>query len=97
MTHCPDSAMIGHDLSALRSAEETMQAETIGALVNGAIPILGGLYVTLLGFRVVGKKPGESLQYDEWHRKHGGKLKVLGPLVALFGLFFTVLGILRAG
>jgi hypothetical protein len=68
----------------------------LGALVNGAIPFFGGIYMTLLAYRVVGKKPGESPRYDEWHAKCAGMLKVLGPLVTLSGVFFAVQGILRA-
>jgi hypothetical protein len=73
-----------------------MAPEMIGALVDAAIPFFGGTYVTLLAYRVLGKKPGESLRYDEWHAKHAGKLKVLGPLVALFGVFLAVRGVLQA-
>jgi hypothetical protein len=72
-----------------------MRPEVVGALVNGAIPFLGGIYATLIAYRVLGKKPGQSLQYDEWHLKYGGMLKVLGPLVTLFGVYLAVEAILR--
>jgi hypothetical protein len=74
-----------------------MRPEVVGALVNGAIPFFGGIYATLLAYGVLGKKPGQSPRYDEWHRKYAGMLKVLGPLVTLFGVFLAVQGILRAG
>jgi hypothetical protein len=72
-----------------------MRPEVIGQLVNGAIPFFGGIYVILLGFRVVGKKPGASLRYDEWHNRFGGTLKVCGPVIVLFGLFLWITGIAR--
>ena len=74
-----------------------MRAEQIGALVDGAIPFAAGLYATLLGYRVLGKKPGESPQYDEWHRKHGGKFRVLGLLTLLTGLLYAMIRLLRTG
>jgi hypothetical protein len=73
-----------------------MRPEVVGALVEGAIPFFFGIYATLLAYRIVGKKPGESPRYDEYHAKHVGKLKVLGPLVALFGVFMAFQNIMRA-
>ena len=74
-----------------------MRPETVAALVNGAIPFLGGIYATLIAYRVLGKKPGQSPRYDEWHGKYAGMLKVLGPLMIVFGVFLAVQGILRVG
>jgi hypothetical protein len=73
-----------------------MRPEVVGSLVEGAIPFFGGIYATLLAYRVLGKKPGESPRYDEWHAKSARTLKVLGPLVALFGVYLAVKGILQA-
>ena len=64
-----------------------MRPEVVGELVSGAIPVIAGVYATLLGFRVVGKPPGLSEKYDAWHNRVGVIFRVLGPLVALFGLF----------
>lgn len=72
-----------------------MRPEVVGELVNGAIPFFGGIYATLLGFRVLGKSPGADPKYDEWHHRFGGLLKVLGPLLVLFGLFLWISGIAR--
>lgn len=73
-----------------------MRAEAIATIIESTIPIAGGLYGTLLGFRVVGKKPFESLEYDRWHERFGPMFRVLGPLVILFGVFQLVLGLARA-
>lgn len=62
-----------------------MNPDFFGELVNGAIPMLGGIYLTLLGFRQTGKQPGVSPSFDEWHRRYGRLLKVIGPALILFG------------
>lgn len=62
-----------------------MNPDFFGELVNGAIPLLGGIYLTLLGFRRTGKPPGVSPSFDEWHRRYGRLLKVIGPALILFG------------
>ncbi len=53
-----------------------MTAETIGGLVDGAIPLIGGLLATAYAFNLIGgtreSRPREIL-------------RVLGPLVLLFG------------
>lgn len=73
----------------------SMRPDVLGELVNGAIPFCGGIYATLLGFRVVGKQPGSNPKYDEWHNRFGGILRVFGPFLVLFGLFLWVSGIVR--
>jgi hypothetical protein len=64
-----------------------MDPNTAGALADGAIPFLGGLWATLMGLRVVGKRPGADPAYDDWHARYGQKCKVLGPLLMLFAVF----------
>jgi hypothetical protein len=70
-----------------------MTPNMIAALVDGAIPLLGGIYCTLLGFRVVGKPPGASEEYDAWHRRFGTFFRVGGPFLILFGLFQMARGL----
>lgn len=67
-----------------------MDLDTIGALLESAIPLLGGVYGSLIGFRKLGKRPGEDEKLDAWHAKHGKVLRWLGPLVALFGVVLAV-------
>ncbi len=64
-----------------------MRPEMIEGLVEGGLPVAMGLYVTLLGFRTLGKRPGESPMYDQWYERFGSTLQVLGPLVFLFGIY----------
>jgi hypothetical protein len=63
-----------------------------GVLVNGTIPFLGGVYATLLAFRVVGPRPGVNPKQDEWHRRWGGFMRAGGPMLILFGIFLWVSG-----
>ena len=63
-----------------------MNPDVFGELVNAAIPFLGGIYATLLGYRVVGTKPGTSIRADEWHTRFDRMFRILGPLLMLFGL-----------
>lgn len=67
-----------------------MSSEMIATLVDGAIPICVGIYCTLLGFRILGKKPGESQKYDQWYGRFGKHFKWLGPLIALFWVVKTI-------
>jgi hypothetical protein len=64
----------------------------LGVFVNGLIPFLGGVYATLLAFRVIGSKPGVNPKSDEWHRRWGRFMRVAGPLLVLFGVFLWVTG-----
>jgi hypothetical protein len=74
-----------------------MRPEAIAALVEGCIPFFGGILGTLYAYRILGKKPGQDPRHDEWHAKWGRLFKVLGPVVALFGVVLAVQGFLRAG
>ncbi len=55
-----------------------MNASLIGALVDSAIPLLGGLFATAYGLGWIG-------QADEKTARHRAILKVLGPLLVLYG------------
>lgn len=64
----------------------------MGALVNAAIPFFVGVFVLLVGFRVVGKKPGEDPKFDEWHARSGVFLKVAGPILIVLAIIFLLGG-----
>ena len=53
--------------------------------LGGLIPLLGGVYCLLVAFRVVrvSKNPQAN---EQWLQKYGTWLKILGPIVILFGL-----------
>jgi len=58
-----------------------MSSELIASLGEGVFKIVLFGYLTALAYRVVGKKPGASVAYDEWYRKYSGLLKGLSPLL----------------
>jgi hypothetical protein len=64
-----------------------MPPEVIAGLAEGAIPLAGGVYGTLIGYRVVGKRPGESAKYDQWYTRFGVHFKWMGPVLIAYGLF----------
>ncbi len=63
-----------------------MSPNAIGQIGDAIIPLLGGIFATLLGFRKIGKKPGQDVSYDEKMKKLEKPLKILGSLVFFFGL-----------
>lgn len=64
----------------------------MGALVNVAIPFCVGVYCLLIGFRVIGKKPGEDPKFDAWHARFGIFLKVAGLVSIALAVIFLVSG-----
>jgi hypothetical protein len=69
-----------------------MSAETIGGLANFGLMALAGVYLTLLGFRVIGTPPGQNPQVDAHRAKWGSIYRIGGPALIAIGL---VLGLIR--
>lgn len=61
--------------------------------LSGLIAIAGGIYGLLAAFRIV-RVSKNSESNEVWLRKFGPMMKVLSPLVILFGLA-ELLGILK--
>jgi len=68
-----------------------MDPRTTYTLISGAIMVLAGVYGTLLGRRVVGKKPGEDAEYDRKFEKRLKWLKWGGPLIIVLGVIITAI------
>lgn len=66
-----------------------MNADTFGSVGNALIMALGGMWAWMVGVRKVGKPPGLSPEYDAWHERFGGMLRVLGSLV-MVGAFIVL-------
>jgi len=62
--------------------------------LQGLIPILGGIYGLLLAQGVLPRKPKDSEKMALWRRKFGGMMRVLCPLIILFGIA-QLLGVFR--
>jgi hypothetical protein len=72
-----------------------MSPHVIATLVEAVIPIGGGLYGTLLGLRVIGKKPGVDPNYDLRMNKVSGILQICGPLMIVFGIVMAAVNLAR--
>jgi hypothetical protein len=53
-------------------------------IIEGGIPILGGLYATALGYGLIGVSPSPPSAFKQ---RVLARFKWLGPAVALFGVF----------
>ena len=60
--------------------------------IEGLIPLAGGIYGSLLGFKFVSISNDDERQ-RAWYEKFGKILKVCGPIVIIFGIaqLFTLL------
>jgi len=67
-----------------RDIQVVMLSSQNRKLVEGVLVLLLGVYTILIGYRVLGKKPGEEMKYDEWYRRFGKIFKIGGPLIILF-------------
>ena len=72
-----------------------MSVHAVITLIEAAIPVGGGLYMTLPAHRIVGKKPGVSHAYDAHLRKWSGVLQICGPLTIVCGILIAVTKLIR--
>lgn len=55
-----------------------MTPELIGILADKGISIGAAIIALLFGYRKIGKKPGENVEFDRWHEKWGKTLRICG-------------------
>jgi hypothetical protein len=67
----------------------------MASLVNAAIPFFVGVYCLLVGFRIVGSKPGANPKYDQWHERFGVFLKIAGPVLMVLAVIYLAIDISR--
>jgi hypothetical protein len=67
----------------------SMTSEKFAILVELLLQGGVGLYLVAMGFRWIGKKPGVSERYDEWHAKSGPFFKVVGPTLIVIAVFLA--------
>lgn len=72
-----------------------MPANVLGDVVNFGLMVLAGLYITLLGFRVVGTRPGLNPQVDAYRARWGPVYRIVGPLLIVVGLFLGLTRLFR--
>ncbi len=54
--------------------------------LGGLIPLIGGVYATLVGFRVIRVSRKNSEELEQWYQRYGILFKIGGPLIVLLGL-----------
>jgi hypothetical protein len=65
----------------------TMTAQFIARLIDLSITCTSGIIVLLMGFRVIGPKPGINEKYDAFHSKWGKHFRWMGPLIIVMSIF----------
>jgi hypothetical protein len=63
----------------------------MGRLVDAAIPFFVGIYCLLVGFRLVGSKPGTNPKYDQFHAQYGLVFKLIGVGLILLSVFYLTI------
>ncbi len=53
---------------------------------SGIIPIAFGIYMLLMVYRVIPRKPKDPEKMELWHRKFDTMMKIISPLLIGFGL-----------
>ncbi len=54
--------------------------------LDGLIPIVLGAYVYLMAIGKIPRHPKDPEKMELWRQKFGPMMKILGPLVILFGI-----------
>lgn len=58
----------------------------ITTYIDATVRVFGGVFATLIGFRLLGPNPGSNEKFDELHRKWLCHLKWLGPFIVVASL-----------
>lgn len=60
---------------------------------QGIIVVLGGIYAFLIAYRILPRNLKNSEKVELWHRKFGKMMKILSPIIIIFGilLLFDIL------
>jgi hypothetical protein len=77
-------------LVALMIFSRQFPNSSVGIIKGGWL--LMGVYVTLLGFRLVGPVPGVNVRYEDMYENRIKWGKIIGPLIIAKGLAFFVFG-----
>jgi hypothetical protein len=57
------------------------------------IPLLGGIYGYLLANGTLPRKPKEPEKMELWRRKFGKMMKIIAPILVIFGII-RLLGVI---
>jgi hypothetical protein len=54
--------------------------------LDAVIPLFGGIYATLVAYRVIRLNPKNPEKEAWWHGKFGKMMKILGPVIIVSGI-----------
>ena len=66
----------------------------VATIIDHSISVLAGILALLLGYRVLGPKPGANPKYDTFYLKWTKHLKWLGPVIIAFALVQIAIAVL---
>lgn len=72
-----------------------MKPDPLALLLLCGTPVVVGVYFALVGYRVIGPKPGVDLKYDITWAKNGRIFRVLGLLLSVGGTLFLLILLAR--
>jgi hypothetical protein len=62
----------------------------LGLLIDCGLPGVVGVYAILVGFRIIGPKPGTNLTYDFRFRKYGYISRAFGAVALLSAVLYGI-------
>ncbi len=62
---------------------------------NGLLTAICGIYAMLLAYGYLPKKPKDPAKLEIWRKKFGPMMKILSPLIVLFGVVSLISGQLK--
>lgn len=72
-----------------------MKPDPLALLLLCGTPAVVGIYFALVGYRVIGPRPGADLKYDHTWQKNGRIFRVLGILLTVGGALFLLILLVR--
>ncbi|PIU41752.1 MAG: hypothetical protein COS99_03790 [Candidatus Omnitrophica bacterium CG07_land_8_20_14_0_80_42_15] len=48
--------------------------------------ILVGVYISLIGFRIISASKKQGEEYEKWYATWGSKMKIIGPVLIIIGI-----------
>ena len=67
-----------------------MNPTLLTVLIENGVLVVVGIWLTLLGYRIVGHKPGANPTNDAWFKKHGWMFRWGGPVMIVGNLLVAV-------
>jgi multisubunit Na+/H+ antiporter MnhB subunit len=62
------------------------QDSLLSGKLTGLFILLVGVYALLLAYKILPLKAGDPQSSDNWHKKYGGLMKIVGTVMILCGV-----------